>query len=217
MNKRARADAVSGAWTTASTESAQSYERRLQFGKQLREHLLQKHMTSTDMPAVDVCTIAYFATMSGTIGVEDISLDPNSSDLDRHASDHIRLILARDNHDPKLYYVSCPIYNKTAQRRDSMSLPIRLPTEILADDYAESDRNIDESVCDRDWHPAFAQHPVVTRSLSNGVPWQIILPLALYWDGICYTTRENVLVFTIQDLRTLRRHIVFIIRTGPSL
>jgi hypothetical protein len=212
--KRFRNDDLSGAWGHAPTETQAEFNARHEAGRELRNLLLDKHMV-WQMPAPDVCLIAHLATKSGTIGCEDLALDPSTCDVDKHASAHIRLIVGREHKDPGLYYVNAPIYNKTAGRRDRMSLPLRLPTEILSEEYAHTDIDFSKPLDDEQWHPAFTQHPVYQKCQGESVPLQLVLPVAMYWDGIMYTKRDNVLVFTIEDLRKKRRHIIFILRSGP--
>ena len=104
-------------------------------GHRLRSLLIEKHVAG-EMPANLLCAIAWWHTKSGGRGLSDIALDPGKSN-NGNCNAHVSLVLGREYTSPDLYYFQMPSYDKVQCRRVMTTTPIRLPPEVLADDFTD--------------------------------------------------------------------------------
>ena len=163
-------------------------------GAELRDFLIGKHVAG-DMPAADICKIAYWHAASGGVGLDDLSYSPQQAD--RHGNEHIRGVLNRTYQAPDLEYVDdVPIHDKHASRRTTTPIPIRLASATLARDYAALP-DVPAAMLQADQHEAYEKHPVVVQAPDDA----ILVPVSLYWDGVMYSKRDSVLAFYFRDLR----------------
>ncbi len=127
--------------------------------------------------------IAWYHTKSGGVGLEDLSLSPESSG--NHWSDHVKLVLSKQFDEPFYYSCSVPVYDKLACSRGKLDVEMRLPTveigELVTDLGTPSeDTDPNASV----WGDMFYKHPTVCRAIAGGLPWYKIRPIAIYTDGV---------------------------------
>lgn len=185
---------------------------RAAIGKQYRAWSVGKHV-SGEMNAVFMCSMAYFHTESGGVGLEDFSIKIEC--VEKHASEHCKMILAREFSRPDLFNLKAPLYCKKDAHREMIDIPMRVAHATLdsAHDHHEDSDVID--MPSQFWHNAYINHPVVRRELSKGTHWTRILPIALYWDGVKYTTRDSFVGFYFRDLRTGKQYLAMLVRLSP--
>ena len=178
-------------------------------GSKLRKLLIEKFCAG-EMPAVELANISYLHTESGGTGLEDLALQPGKSSAS-NAARHVALVLNKDMYKPDLYYVETPMYNKKLCRRVLEKIPIQLPYEAI-----EKDASNDECAS---WTPppSFDSHPVVLRARANGIPERRIIPVALYWDSVKYSTRDSFIAFYFHNMRTNKQYLAFLLRLALSL
>ena len=64
----------------------------------------------------------------------------------------------------------------------------------------------------RAFYHCIQNHPIVLKGIDRGIHWSRILPIALYTDGVKYTTRDSFIAFYITDYRTQQMSLVSLFR-----
>jgi len=103
------------------------------------------------------------------------------------------------------YTVDVPQHDKYDASRTSHALAVSVPHEDLNEEIL-SDPTILQRASAMSWPPAYYANPIV-RAVAN-----IVIPLALYLDGVPSTKRDGVLGIFIYNLVTLKRHLIAVIR-----
>ena len=137
----------------------------------------------------------HYHSFSGGTGLEDLALRPEYTC--RHGAEHVGTVLGNQHGLPKLLPVDVPMYAKRSCKRDMYTVYMRLPTETLNDEYAE--RGLPSGV-ENEPLPGYLEHEVWQKH-KDRLHWSRIVPLSLYWDGVKYSTRDNVIAFYFSDLR----------------
>ena len=119
-------------------------------GAALREFVVLAYSTQKVVTAAFVGELCKLISDAGGQGVKDLSFSNG-----RKASQHLKLVLARDFGDPDLDYVQTPIYTKRSASRSSISMPVQLPSKIFSrelEDHIDptSSTEPDENACNFD-------------------------------------------------------------------
>jgi hypothetical protein len=119
-------------------------------------------------------------------------------------------VLKKEFPEQELYVVKCPAQNRYSVHREELCIPINLPSRFL-----ESAALSDAPTTSRYFGPLFENHPAVVRARALGLPENKIRPLAMYWDGVQYNKKQSFVALYIEDLKSTRKHLVFIV--SPAL
>lgn len=194
--------------------ASEAFEPKLQehshvdHGSALRKFLWLSHLSSKSVDAAFLAELAWHITRAGGRGVEDLGASPES----KHRSDHMRIILGQEFKDPKLYYVETPMFNKITSERVVCSTPIRLPSAIFEEHFSSVAQSSEpkELATDHLDFRKWQDHPVRTRH-KNSYPRSRIRPVALYWDGVQYSQRDNFFGLYMRDLLTNISHLMVLV------
>ena len=75
----------------------------------------------------------------------------------------------------------------------------------------------DHSNGDADLGDLYFKHPVTLEARSEGLSWEQIVPMSLYFDGVQYTNNENFLGFYCTNLRTKKQRLVWLLSSPNDL
>ena len=162
------------------------------------------------MDATFLSELAWHITCAGGTGVEDLGLPPES----HSGAKHIKLLLGHEFTDPDLYYVKAPLHDKITSQRIETSIPIHLPSAVF-EEHLESHvgasgtqddaPDVEHLNCQK-----WLDHPVRKRH-RDSLPDSRIRPVALYWDGVQYSLRDNFFALYIRDLITGVSHLMVLV------
>ncbi len=86
------------------------FQKKEEAGKELWRLLVLEY-AGRQISATLLTAIAYWATLSGSIGVEDLAVDPNLAHKDRN--DYLKLAIGKHYKDPDLFYCKAQVgYHK---------------------------------------------------------------------------------------------------------
>jgi hypothetical protein len=104
-------------------------------GKRFRGLLVGKYAAGK-WTGAEIAELAHWHTISGGCGAEDLGVKPG---MEQHANEHIKLVLGRDFVQPELAYFKCPLIEKGTNRKEMVSIPVRLVHETLADEHRDDE------------------------------------------------------------------------------
>lgn len=182
------------------------------FGQKLYEYLKNLYGAG-QLEALQVCTIAYFATMGGVFGCEEFSQDPGMSD-GKNAARLLKFALHKEDSLSDTVKIHSPIYDRKKMQRLSFPVPVRLPTDILAAKYQYTPETLGEDLLVKERtldSPSYTDH-IVVRNYRNRIHWSKIAPISLFFDGVSYNKRDSFYGFYIKDARSGEEDLCFAIR-----
>ena len=101
---------------------------------------------------------------------------------------------------PSLQGVKVVMYDKRACRRQRREIPVRVAHYTLAKSYQSMPLEGGD-LPPNDPLRVHGSHPVVRRARDAGMPWNHVVPVCLYTDGVGYTNRGAFIGFFVRDLR----------------
>ena len=168
---------------------------------------------STKMSAKDLCILMYWVYKAGAPGdFERFAMAPgaDSNVYQKRLDKHLPLQRARREY----YDLPCPITTKPGSR-ETMHKMVVPPYDALdremqrrplaADQVAQI---VSESA---QWGAYYKSHPTVRARTTNDPP---VIPFALYLDGVRYSRQigsgraQSLLLFTVTNLLTSKRHLI---------
>ena len=179
-------------------------------GENLVELLLTLYFEGR-VSAKTLCVLCWWAHRAGAAGpASNYAFRPGAPS--GHYAAHIDRAHGIDLAEKRKGMLTIPIpkYTKYDGGRSEHECPIVVPHEALA---AEIEANpsimhrFRESRDAGEWPPAYTQHERVRAS-----PHDVVLPCALYLDGVPMTRTDGVLGFTFYDLVSQKRHLCAVIR-----
>ena len=153
------------------------------------------------LSAKSACTIAWWSVQAGARGaVQGIALKPNSAmgHFSRKTDQYCGIDLKNHSH----YLVDAPGHNRFDHSRVRHAMPLRLPHEVMEDELSQSPdlpQQLAEFVAQGKCPPAYAQHKVVSDNTD------LVLPLALFVDGVQFNQRSSLVGMFVYNLVTGRR------------
>jgi hypothetical protein len=176
----------------------------------LVDFLLTLH-TAGKMHANVMCIIAHWASIAAGNAAGDLAklaMAPGKSSGGYQR--HVDTFLGRgDTSD--LYEIDIPGHDKHAVARSALRMMAANPHERIHDELLESPDLLQQLVQYRDdvrLPQTYYDHPVVKANADTNVP---VIPLSLYLDGVRSHRRETVLNFTIQNIISGKRHLLFVL------
>ena len=195
-----------GAMCFAPRELADAY---IKAGSDLRMCLIQLYISGR-LDAATLSAIAHYHLQSGGCGVDDYAIKPELAS--KHASEHVRHLLAKEIVDPDFHYVDTPINDKKTSVRRMDSIPMKLAHEEINDHVVTLPRPTGDDPLELMRLPRVRHNPAVQRAFDAGLHWHDVRPIVSYWDGVRYTTRESLEGFYILDVRSGRRYLCWLVR-----
>ena len=163
------------------------------------------------LTATDCCVLSYWAVLGGLGGdsLKKLAKKPGDPHTG-HYSAKFDSATGQNLNDPNFCFVNMPVYSPAEGARiikPVCTLPPQLTLEDECNSYADFDSALARYVSGMP--PAYTEHPVVLRSDPGTV-----LPLAMYMDGVQYTTRGNLIGVWLVNMVSERHHLVLTLRTG---
>jgi hypothetical protein len=196
----------------AGVGSNEAPQSAVDAGKMLRE-ILERNVLAGKITSVDLAILAYYSTLAGAVGLEDYSVNPKQAE--KHGAEHVELILAQKYERPNIKLIEVPANSKKSTIRETMMCPIRLPSQILSENYKNA-THIEPPGSDASVVSLFQEHPIVKRGLEMGMHWSRILGVVLYTDGVKYTTRDSFVGFFMTDYRTMHMYLCALFRKDDA-
>lgn len=166
------------------------------------------------MSAKTMCTICFWAKQSGAKGkASEFAYRPDlppeqSGHYFRHV-DTVNGVRMKDLAG-SMYHMATPGLAKYDLSRTSHDMPVSLPHEVIADEINNTPGMLEEAQARadaREWPPQYYTNPVVRKA---GL--EVVLPLALYMDGISMTRNDSIFGVFLYSLQTLKRHLIAVFR-----
>ena len=116
-----------------------------------------------------------------------------------------------------MFYTKTYLYNPYTCLREAVDVPVRLPHVAIDDmfyDYGFGGPGDPDNIDPNLDIPSYSEHVVTRRARANGVRWERIRGISLYWDGINYTKskRGEILAILFMDVATQTRRLSAILR-----
>ena len=137
--------------------------------------------------------------------LEDLAVKPEHAE--KHGAQHVELILSEKYPKPVLKTIQVAARTKKGCVREKVNCAIRLPSQILSELYHDT-THVEPTGNDPSILSLYPNHPIVLKGIDRGIHWSRILPIALYTDGVKYTTRDSFIAFYITDYRTQQMSLV---------
>lgn len=178
-----------------------------QAGDHLAELLIQLRLKGV-ISAKQCCVLAHWASLAGAVGPCDkFAMKPGhqSGAYQRKLDSYLEI----DKNEP-FYMLKVPGMSPELGERVVHDVEVLPPHEILASEVEKDPgflARVAAGAGQEEW-PQLAGHPAV---LAAG-PGEVVVPLALYVDGVPYTKADSFLAFWLYDLVTYKRHLVCVLR-----
>lgn len=179
-------------------------------GDLLAEFLLTLNLEGK-LSATSLCIIAYWAERSGAKGrICKFAYRPDagSSKFQRHV-DTVLGIRTKDLVGT-MYHMRTPGLAKYDFSRTPHNMPVNLPHECLIEEVSQTPSLLEAARAktkNKEWPETFVQHPVVQRAGTD-----IVIPIALYMDGISMTRNDGIFGLFCYSLLSMRRHLIAVFR-----
>ena len=182
-------------------------------GAALREFLILSYSTQKVVTAAFVAQLCcLIVDNGGGNGIHDLAYKTT-----RSASEHLKLIMAREFGDPNLDYVETPVYLTKSASRSSVSMPVQLPSKIFQrelEGHVEPAATVEPQSSFANFDCEVWESNPLRQSTS--LHWSRVIPVSLYLDGVQYGVRESFHGLYIRNLRSGVQHLMSIIRADLS-
>ena len=176
-----------------------------QEAQEILYELLVDLKVRSKLSAKDVCILSYWIVLSGGGGDSLQKLAKAPGDVHTgHYSSKFDTATGVSLAHPNFAFVDMPIFNQGEGLRVIKQIQCLPPQLTLQDEISEVD-NFDEMLNEyvADLPPVYSNHAIVTKHLPR-----VVMPLALYVDGVQYQTRHSLVGFWIVNMTTSRRHLL---------
>ena len=161
---------------------------------------------SGELPAKTVCLIAHWASKAGARTVGQLARPPGMQS--GSYSKHVDRVCGVNPDDDDFLWIDVPLYNKVLGETRSRKFPILPPHEALMADLDRHPEDLQRlQKTWTDWPPCFSRHTVVERHRDS-----LVLPVALYLDGVEFATRDNLVAIVVENMVSRRRFLCATIR-----
>ena len=175
--------------------------------KEFLEILLDQYMESA-ISAEIVCTLCHFANLGGLVNVSQYGLAPGG-----HSSNYkVKLdrCLGFTQQRRKEYSVDIVGKPLRALGRQNFQINVINAHEALEEEFqrdASISVKLGENINEGVYPDTYYSHPVVRAN-----PNELVLPAAIYMDGIAYSQTDTVLGIWIINMVTGTRHLLAAVR-----
>lgn len=160
------------------------------------------------LSAKSACVLCWWAGKAGARGpVSEYGFRPNAPT--GHYARHIDTVEKIDVRALREQLLALPVprYTKYDAGRSVFLLPVRAPHEELVAEI-EADPGILRAAREEAWPPSYWGHPTVRTAMDE----EVVLPCALYVDGVPTTKRDGVTGFWCYNLVSCQRHLLAVLR-----
>ena len=195
----------------AEQEGPNKFAQGAEAGDELVDFLMSLHLGGK-LSAKSVCTIAWWASRAGALGkVKDFAHAPDDSSTGHYMRCIDKAVGVKlSDLTTSMFHWPVPGLGKYDLNTSKHKMPLQLPHQAIEQEIVDRPE-IYEQARERQvkgqWPEAFYQHPVVRNT-----PDQVILPVAIYLDGISLTRNDSLLGIFVYCLVTMRRHLVAVLR-----
>ena len=190
------------AYYTQQFSTAEAQEELVNF-------LLERHWKGK-MTAKDVCLVAWWCGQAGLSEVGALGLSPtsNTGNYRRHLDAYLK---QQEGETPgtQLYTVPMPAFVRASGDRAVHNLQTRPAHEAVAQEMEAIDVHKALQSPSFEAPPNFAQHPVA-RALQESR--KAVIPVAVYMDAVQYAKRDSMVVLTLTNLLTGKKHLLATLR-----
>lgn len=177
-------------------------------GRELSDYLLSlKHKAV--ISAEVCCVIAYYAHAAGAAGLEDLAYPPSSQS--GKFQEHLDNMLKFGDAEMEFYKVVVPSSSRHTAFRSYdpiYMLPPHEAVQRMLVEVPDMATRVQEAHRADMLPPYYDEHPVV-RSAGPG---EVIIPLALYVDGVGHTRTDGTVAYYLYNLIDNRRHLIAALR-----
>ena len=183
-----------------SSEDEGAYEPQIAT-QHLIEYLLWSHQRG-HMTARQICTVAFWASQAGATGLSVLAVNPRSSggNYKKRVDSYVAGALGPGAQPDATYVVPVPAQIHSTGSRELFDLHVMPPHEVLATAHdgerASMVKELDKALKDGQLPPCYTNHPVVQKASAG----EVVLPLALFLDGVRYGRRGAILGITVQTI-----------------
>ena len=170
--------------------------------------LLVQYKDKGYMRAKQACILAYWATRAGAIGDAKLLAYPPGRQSGKYST-HYDTVLASSPSAELFYSVDVPTLLRTDASTETHSLPTVPPHCALQEEMQQMNTaGLAQAVRENRFGRVYEDDPVVMAA----APGEIVLPFAIYIDGVSFQTRDSIVGFWVQNLFTNVRHLVAVLR-----
>jgi len=165
--------------------------------------LLINAKVSGKMNATQVCTIAFWAVKSGSVGaITQLAYRPDAQS--GKFSAHFDRVTRGADDDSCIYMLPTPRYNRSTAVRESVNSSTLVAHEALVEEFSSADMpgKLHDAMASNELPPTYFTHDVVA-SAPIGTP---VYPIVLYMDGVHIKRRDNCVGFWVYCTLTKTRH-----------
>ena len=173
-------------------------------GSELFAYVTSQHQAGF-LTAKQACVIAWWAGKAGVSSMEPIGLPPDTVG----SGDFKRLLTKVLRGSAETYILPVPAYLRSTGTRGDYGLHTLLPHEALINELQGTELQMMHQMWEK--APNYEGHPVV-RAAAMMPEKPVVVPLSLFIDGVAYAKKDSLLVVSVQNLWTERRHIVAVLR-----
>ena len=133
----------------------------------------------------------------------------------------LRCHLGKELPEPHVEWIQVPMFGKKSLGRQVVRHPTRVTSDMIRKELlslgllgpemdklqAHGPLEEDAQLGDR-----FFKHPVTIEARNDGLPWEHIVPISVYFDGVQYTNNDSFLGFYCTNLRTKKQRLVWLLR-----
>ena len=133
----------------------------------------------------------------------------------------LRCHLRKEYPEPTVEWIRVPMFAKKSLGREVFHHPTRVTSDMIREELRslgllgpEMDSLQDHGTLEEDAElgDRFFKHPVTIEARNDGLPWEHIVPLSVYFDGVQYTNNDSFLGFYCTNLRTKKQRLVWLLR-----
>jgi hypothetical protein len=175
-------------------------------GIRLGEMLVSLCLTTT-LSCKLVCVLAFWASRAGACGPCELIAMAPSDRKTNHYRDKFDRALNLRSREKWLYDLDMPGLHKFEASRKLTTVPVMAAHELINDEYTKNSTVIAKKVHEPHavWRtPAYCRHE---RDSAK-----ILLPLALYLDGVVFQKRDSVLGFWLYNIATEARQLFCVLK-----
>lgn len=166
------------------------------------------------LSAKDVCSLCWYASGARVNGpANDMWLHPDSKT--GHFQRKLDTVCGFGSHVENGYTLPVPGVGKTDSSDDDQRMTLSLPClpihECLQEELDTSPEVLQQCkdrLNGKEWSSHYWEHPVV----RSAEPDELVVPVAIYSDGVPFANRDGVHAFYAYNLLTGVRHLIMVLR-----
>ena len=186
-------------------------------GKAFVQQLIESYRLG-GMSAREICVLCHWATAAGIAGPAHILASPPGRDSGSYQK-RLDSALAYSEHAGRLYALEFPGHDKYSASRSTLTTYVQPPHECLKQEFQDNPalwKQAAKHIATDAMPPAYVENPVV----QNACIKDLVLPVALYVDGVPYHARKKgydaVVGWWLCNIISGKRHLIGAIRKSET-